>query len=211
MSITMKLSYLPLFFLLLAAAPPRQNLWQEIAGSRDVAWLETVAAMKDDAPTMMLHQSAKTFRTRAYARLGAIGTAESLAAVDRIEARARQWRPHQDDFSEGVIPHPGWHMSNGVMKSNSPRFCMTAMATGSQTPRRDDWGCSPERPIPTEMASATAKTRRRTSPRRTACPRTRSCCRRPSLRRSASLSRGTRCLSIRSAALRSSRRDFADR
>lgn len=113
---TMKLSYLPLVFLLLAAAP-RQNLWQQIAESRDVAWLETVAAMKDDAPTMMLHQSAKGFRSQAYARLGAIGTAESLAAADRIEARARQWRPN-DGFSEGVIPHPGWHTSDGVMTSN---------------------------------------------------------------------------------------------
>jgi Bacterial TSP3 repeat len=117
MSTTMKLSHLPLLVLLLAAAP-RQNLWQEIAGSRDVAWLETVAAMKDDAPTMMLHQSAKGFRSQAYARLGAIGSAESLAAADRIEARARRWRPNEDGFSEGVIPHPGWHMSNGVMTSN---------------------------------------------------------------------------------------------
>jgi hypothetical protein len=117
MSITMKLSCLPLFFLLLAAAP-RPNLWQQIAESRDVAWLETVAAMKDDAPTMMLRQSAKTFRSRAYARLGAIGSAESLAAADRIEARARQWRPNEDGFSEGVIPHPGWHMADGVLKSN---------------------------------------------------------------------------------------------
>jgi|GEM_PF-1568675 len=114
---TMKPSHLPLFFLLLAAAP-RQNLWQEIAGSRDVAWLETVAAMKDDAPSMMLHQSAKGFRSQAYARLGAIGSAESLAAADRIEARARQWRPNEDGFREGVIPHPGWHMGNGVMTSN---------------------------------------------------------------------------------------------
>lgn len=113
----MKLSHLPLCLLLLAAAP-RQNLWQDIAGSRDVAWLETVAAMKDDAPTMMLHQSAKGFRSQAYARLGAIGSAESLAAADRIEARARRWRPNEDGFSEGVMPHPGWHMSNGVMKSN---------------------------------------------------------------------------------------------
>jgi hypothetical protein len=117
MSTTMKLSYLPLCFLLLAATP-RQNLWQEIAGSRDVAWLETVAAMKDDAPTMMMHQSAKGFRSQAYARLGAIGSAESVAAADRIDARARQWRPNEDGFSEGVIPHPGWHMSNGVMTSN---------------------------------------------------------------------------------------------
>jgi hypothetical protein len=116
MSIRMKL-FLPLFLLLLAAAP-RQNLWQQIAGSSDVAWLETVAAMKDDGPTMMLHQSAKGFRSQAYARLGAIGSAESLAAADRIEARARQWRPNEDGFAEGVIPHPGWHMSNGVMKSN---------------------------------------------------------------------------------------------
>lgn len=113
----MKRSYLPLCFLLLAAAP-RQNLWQEIAGSRDVAWLETVAAMKDDRSSMMMHQSAKEFRSRAYARLGAIGSPESLAAADRIEARARRWRPNEDGFSEGVIPHPGWHMSNGVMTSN---------------------------------------------------------------------------------------------
>jgi hypothetical protein len=113
----MKLSHLPLLVLLLAAAP-RQDLWQGISESHDVAWLESVAAIKDDAPTMMMRQSAKGFRSQAYARLGAIGTAESLAAADRIEARARQWRPNEDGFSEGVMPHPGWHMSNGVMTSS---------------------------------------------------------------------------------------------
>jgi hypothetical protein len=66
----------------------------------------------------MMHQSAKEIRSQAYARLGAIGSAESLAAADRIEARARQWRPNEDGFREGVIPHPGWHMSNSVMTSN---------------------------------------------------------------------------------------------
>jgi hypothetical protein len=113
----MKLSHLPLLLLLLAAAP-RQDLWQQIGESHDVAWLEGVAAIKDDSPTIVMHQSAKGFRSRAYARLGAIGTAESLAAADRIEARARRWRSNEDGFREGVMPHPGWHMSNGVMTSN---------------------------------------------------------------------------------------------
>jgi hypothetical protein len=117
MSTTMKLSHVSLLVLLLGAAP-RQNLRQQIAGSGDIAWLETVVAMKEASPTMMMGESAKELRSLAYARLGVIGSAESLAAADRIEGRARKWRPNEDGFSEGVIPHPGWHMSNGVMTSS---------------------------------------------------------------------------------------------
>jgi hypothetical protein len=102
----------------LSAAGPTKNLWQEIHETSDIARLEAIASMKDDAPTRMMHQSAKEFRSQAYARLGAMGTVESLAAADRIEAGAKRWRPYGDGFSEGILPHPGWHIANGVVNTN---------------------------------------------------------------------------------------------
>ena len=88
------------------------SLWERIHTSTDVAWLEKTAAISDAAPSGRLNGSAKEFRSQAYARLGELGTAESLAAVDRIEAAAKAWRPSDDNFHAGVVPHPGWHMSD---------------------------------------------------------------------------------------------------
>jgi hypothetical protein len=111
------LALIPLLFLL-CAATPAPNLWQQIHESSDVGWLEKVAAMEEDAPALMMRQSAKELRSQAYARLGTIGSRESLDAVDRIEAAAHHWRPNEPRFAEGVLPHPGWHMGNNVVTTN---------------------------------------------------------------------------------------------
>ena len=90
---------------------------EQIHTSKDVAWLERVASMSDRAPSLRLNEGGKAYRSQAYARLGELGTAESLAAVVRIESAAKRWRP-SDAFSLGVSPHPGWHFADSVVNAN---------------------------------------------------------------------------------------------
>jgi hypothetical protein len=103
---------------LLLAQAPAPNLWQQIQESTDSVWLEKVVLITEDSPLVPRRKMAKAFRSQAYARLGALGTAESLAAVDRIEATARTWRPNEGPLAAGVLPHPGWHMSNGYVRTD---------------------------------------------------------------------------------------------
>lgn len=104
--------------LFLAAGQPQANLREKIHSSNDVQWLEQVVSMTDGSPSFRLNESAKTYRSQAYARLGALGTPESLRAVDRIEAAAKRWRPSDGNFRLGVMPHPGWHMSDRFLDAN---------------------------------------------------------------------------------------------
>jgi hypothetical protein len=90
------------------------NLLDEIHGSTNVPWLESVATMSDRAPSLRLNEGGKAYRSQAYARLGEIGTAESIAAIGRIETAAKKWRP-SDPMSLGVFPHPGWHFADSVV------------------------------------------------------------------------------------------------
>jgi hypothetical protein len=55
-------------------------------------------------------------RITAYARLGELGTPESLDAVRRIEATARQWPTAPMTISRARSPHPAWHMSTGPFR-----------------------------------------------------------------------------------------------
>jgi hypothetical protein len=77
-----------------------------IQTSTDVAALEQLA-----------RSGTKDQRSQAYARLGEIGTDESLRAVDRIEADAKRWRP-DDPLRLGRFPHPGWHMGDNTVNAN---------------------------------------------------------------------------------------------
>lgn len=90
------------------------NLLEEIRRSTNVPWLESVATMSDRAPSLRLNEGGKAYRSQAYARLGELGTAESIAAIDRIETAAKKWRP-SDPMSLGVFPHPGWHFADSVV------------------------------------------------------------------------------------------------
>src|SRR3954464_15599760 len=60
----------------------------QLERSNDLPWLEHIAASVDfarDAVNSARIGGPKALRVAAFARLGAIGTAESLAAVGRIE------------------------------------------------------------------------------------------------------------------------------
>src|SRR5262245_19171711 len=85
--------------LLLAAAI---DLSERIRQSTDVKWLASVASKES---------AGKSDRSQAYARLGELGTAPSLAAVERIEKAARQWRP-SDPLAPGMFTTPGFHFAD---------------------------------------------------------------------------------------------------
>lgn len=59
----------------------------------------------------------KSDRSEAYARLGELGTAESLAAVERIEKAAKQWKP-SDPMTPGAFTTPGFHFADGELETD---------------------------------------------------------------------------------------------
>ena len=86
-----------------------------ITNSADIAWLESIVTSWDATAGMAKQGSmgrhAKDLRTAAYARLGEIGTSESLAAVRRIEHEAKTaWRKRTVHFDRWT--HPSWHVSD---------------------------------------------------------------------------------------------------
>ncbi len=99
----------------------RQAGDNSIAQSSDVAWLESIAGSADGADVYMRDHrvrfgQAKDWRTAAFARLGDLGTKESLAAVRRIEAQARTLVPAPPRVRLGTAPSPGWHMGDGQLR-----------------------------------------------------------------------------------------------
>jgi len=86
-----------------------------VEASNDVAWLERIAASNEAAReaqgTSYLGQP-KQLRVAAYARLGAIGSTESFAAMDRVE-RALASQPLTPAIVPlDRLPAVGWHMSD---------------------------------------------------------------------------------------------------
>ena len=77
-----------------AIAGERDEVFKSVNESTDVQWLAKIASSLTEAATLGpkggLTAHAKDLRTAAYARLGAIGSAESLAAARQIEADARK-------------------------------------------------------------------------------------------------------------------------
>lgn len=98
----------------------RRNPFVEVAESTDVAFLEELVISSDAASRQPvpggLRGKPKTLRTAAFARLGELGTEESLAAVRRIEARARSVVPAPPIVPMGVWTHPSWHFGDIDMK-----------------------------------------------------------------------------------------------
>jgi hypothetical protein len=98
-----------------ANRPPSANtaLFQSVEESTNVAWLENIAQSLTNAQTLAppggLGGSAKDLRAAAYARLGALATAESLAAVARIEQQARGQSIAPRTVPLGIWAHPCWH------------------------------------------------------------------------------------------------------
>ena len=101
--------------------PPKRSLvgaLESISVSSDVAWLEGLAASGDAAMALWRAQSRplgqhKDLRIAAYARLGELGTNESLAAQARIDAafHSRSLLSSSVSLNEKWV-HPGWHMGD---------------------------------------------------------------------------------------------------
>ena len=97
-------------------------LHRVIEQSTDVAWLERLCLDPAYATEQQLKNGSRSFsvkahRLNAYVRLGAIGSAESLAAVARIEKRMRD----RTVLPDAAIPgrqsnHPASHVSDWVLR-----------------------------------------------------------------------------------------------
>lgn len=89
---------------------------RQIDTSDDVAWLEKIAGSLEEAeklnPPDMLAANAKDLRTLAYARLGYLGTDESLAAVERIEKKVRDSSSSSPPRLRRLWTHPCWHFGD---------------------------------------------------------------------------------------------------
>lgn len=89
----------------------------QIAASTDVAWLGQIAGSTDSATQLWRSGpplgQAKDLRVNAYARLGELGTPESIAEQHRVEDALRQ-RPLLPTKASlaGRWTHPGWHMTD---------------------------------------------------------------------------------------------------
>jgi hypothetical protein len=88
----------------------RRRLMEKLQ-SRDVVWLEAAAgddttAERDTPSTASIGET----RRRAYVRLGQIGTAEALAALDRIRTSARSWTTTPAEVPLGTWPHAAPHV-----------------------------------------------------------------------------------------------------
>jgi len=88
------------------------NIITRIDTSDDVVFLEQLATDYLAAQSVARPYGAKSVRSRAYIRLGALATAESLAAARRIEAAARAWTLVPETISLDYLPHPSGHFSD---------------------------------------------------------------------------------------------------
>ena len=110
------------FWLLLACAiaglrAPQadQNVFHRIEGSTDIAWLEQLAS---DMPAALQVTpsffSPKNVKAAAYIRLGVIGSSDAIAAVHRVEERARAWSLRPATVSFGRQVHPASHFTDNT-------------------------------------------------------------------------------------------------
>jgi hypothetical protein len=91
-----------------------------IERSTDVAWLERVTASSALARAASFIGTSKSLRVAAFARLGAIGTPESLAAIARVEREMAEAPLTPSTAPLDVWPTLGWHMGD-VDMSREPR------------------------------------------------------------------------------------------
>lgn len=98
-------------------AAQRASRFAQVEQSDDVAMLERMASSLEAAEQLGggvagLASPSKDARTTAYARLGELGTPQSLAAVARIEEVARKIKPTGATFPSRVWTHPTWHTND---------------------------------------------------------------------------------------------------
>jgi len=96
--------------------------WQEppsvvsrVEASTDVAWLERIASSADAAREAQGRSrigQPKQLRIAAYARLGAIGTLDALAAIDRVERTLDAQSLTPPTVTLDRWPAPGLHMGD---------------------------------------------------------------------------------------------------
>jgi hypothetical protein len=103
--------------------PPRENGKAVLAGiaeSKDVPWLERVAGVLGEAeklkPPHSLGMDAKAARIAAYARLGELHTSESLAAIERIEEKAKECSLVPEVLSLELWAYPVLHYADAEVK-----------------------------------------------------------------------------------------------
>jgi hypothetical protein len=101
---------------LLSGRPVATGEGAEVVGaSTDAVWLEKLVTSWDAGSSLArpgtLAGGIKDVRTSAFARLGQLGTPESLAAVRRIEDATRKaWRQRTMRFDRWT--HPCWHFAD---------------------------------------------------------------------------------------------------
>src|SRR5207247_8920172 len=94
----------------LGSQPPVTNA--AIAQSTDVPLLERIVSSPESVQTGPDRFATKELRTAAYARLGELGTPESLAAVDRIERLAARVSLTPPTVAADIWPSAAWPMSD---------------------------------------------------------------------------------------------------
>jgi hypothetical protein len=89
-----------------------------LESSNDVAMLESIASADGsaDVESMYMGHSGKDHRTAAYARLGAIGTEQSLEAARRVERKLKATPLLPANVAVGVLIHPMWHFGDIAVK-----------------------------------------------------------------------------------------------
>jgi hypothetical protein len=98
---------------------PASELTTRIATETDVGWLEAAvssSAAVSELPRSVQIITAKAARTLAYARLGELGTPESLAAIRRIDADAARIIPTPPTSVFDIWPHVGWFAADTVVE-----------------------------------------------------------------------------------------------
>jgi|HubBroStandDraft_6_1064221.scaffolds.fasta_scaffold00592_2 hypothetical protein len=80
--------------------------------------LESIASADGsaDVENMYMGQGGKDHRTAAYARLGAIGTEQSLEAARRVERKLKATPLLPANVAVGVLIHPMWHFGDIAFK-----------------------------------------------------------------------------------------------
>jgi hypothetical protein len=98
------------------AAAQRQDVFDRIRTSTDVAWLEAIAGDDVSAESIAPRgYKASSVRGVAYVRLGAIGSADAVAAIARVEARAAAGPILPETVSLERWAHAAPHFSDATL------------------------------------------------------------------------------------------------
>ena len=102
-----------------ARAETLENPRQFIESTQDVSALERIAGSLEEAEKVRPRGSLlapKILRAAAYVRLGELDTAESLAAIERIEKKAKNSPARSPTVSLSLWSHPADHFEDAALK-----------------------------------------------------------------------------------------------